>query len=140
MRFRRHFEWEKGQRGIDITPLVDVVFQLLIFFLITSSFVVTQTGIKINLPKAITSEALQEETVVILINKNDLIFLNEKAVTIKELGNYLEDLPRKKAIVLKADKKSSLGKIVEIWDLCREKGIDKLNIATVTEEGKNGSH
>jgi len=134
MRFRRRFEWERGQKGIDITPLVDVIFQLLIFFLLTSSFVVTQAGIKVNLPKAVTSEALQEETVVIVINKNDVVFLNEKVVTVKELGNFLENLPKKKAILLKADKKSSLGKIVEIWDLCREKGIEKLNIATIQEE------
>jgi len=96
--------------------------------------VVTQAGIKVNLPKAVTSEALQEETVVIVINKNDVVFLNEKVVTVKELGNFLENLPKKKAILLKADKKSSLGKIVEIWDLCREKGIEKLNIATIQEE------
>ena len=134
MRFRRRFEWERGQKGIDITPLVDVIFQLLIFFLLTSSFVVTQAGIKVNLPKAVTSEALQEETAVIVINKNDVVFLNEKVVTVKELGNFLENLPKKKAILLKADKKSSLGKIVEIWDLCREKGIEKLNIATIQEE------
>ncbi|MGE4357284.1 MAG: ExbD/TolR family protein [Candidatus Omnitrophota bacterium] len=134
MRFRKHFEWERGQRGIDITPLVDVVFQLLIFFLLTSSFVVTQTGIKINLPKAITSEALQEETVVIVINKKGLIFLNDKVVTVKELEEYLKDLPRRKSILLKADREASLGKIVEIWDLCRENGIERLNIATVQEE------
>ncbi|MCM8779063.1 MAG: biopolymer transporter ExbD [Candidatus Omnitrophica bacterium] len=134
MRFRRHFEWERGQRGIDITPLVDVIFQLLIFFLLTSSFVVTQAGIKVNLPKAITSEAIPEETVVITVNKNSIVFLNDKVVTIKELGNYLENLPKKKSILLKADKQASLGKIVEIWDLCREKGIERLNIATVQEE------
>lgn len=134
MRFRRHFEWERGQKGIDITPLVDVIFQLLIFFLLTSSFVITQTGIKVNLPKAITSEVLREETVVITINKNDLCFINEKAVTVNELKTFLEKLPKKSNILIKADKKSSLGKIVEIWDICREKGIERLNIATIQEE------
>ncbi|MCM8766196.1 MAG: biopolymer transporter ExbD [Candidatus Omnitrophica bacterium] len=134
MRFRRHFEWERGQRGIDITPLVDMIFQLLIFFLLTSSFVATQAGMKVNLPKAVTSEALREETVVITVNKNNLVFWEDKTVTLKELGDYLEGLSKKKSVLLKADKQASLGKIVEIWDLCREKGIEKLNIATLPEE------
>ncbi|MCM8798287.1 MAG: biopolymer transporter ExbD [Candidatus Omnitrophica bacterium] len=134
MRFRRHFEWERGQRGIDITPLVDMIFQLLIFFLLTSSFVATQAGMKVNLPKAVTSEALREETVVITVNKNNLVFWEDKTVTLKELRDYLEGLSKKKSVLLKADKQASLGKIVEIWDLCREKGIEKLNIATLPEE------
>lgn len=133
MRFKRHFEWERGQRGIDITPLVDMIFQLLIFFLLTSSFVVSQAGIKINLPKAVTSDVLQEETFVITVNKNDVVFLNDKPITLKDLGVKLDGVSKRKAVLLKSDKKTSLGKVVEIWDLCRERGIEKINIATVQE-------
>ncbi len=133
MRFKRHFEWERGQRGIDITPLVDMIFQLLIFFLLTSSFVVSQAGIKINLPKAVTSDVLQEEIFVITVNKNDVVFLNDKPITLKDLGVKLDGVSKRKAVLLKSDKKASLGKVVEIWDLCRERGIEKINIATVQE-------
>lgn len=134
MRFKRHFEWERGQKGIDITPLIDMVFQLLIFFLLTSSFVISQTGIKVNLPKAVTSDVLQEETFVIMINKSDAIFLNDKPVTISQLGSRLDTLSKKRSVLLKSDKKASLGRVVEIWDLCREKGVEKINIATIQEQ------
>jgi len=133
MRFKRHFEWERGQKGIDITPLIDMVFQLLIFFLLTSSFVVSQAGIKVNLPKAVTSDVLQDETFVITVNKNDVVFLNDKAITSSELAARLDSMPKKKSVLLKSDKKASLGKVVEIWDLCREKGMEKINIATIQE-------
>ena len=58
MHFKRHMEVEHGLRQIDIAPLIDMVFQLLIFFMLTSSFVV-QPGIKVNLPKAVTSEVVK---------------------------------------------------------------------------------
>jgi biopolymer transport protein ExbD len=133
MRFKRHFEWERGQKGIDITPLVDMIFQLLIFFLLTSSFVVTQAGIKVNLPRALTSDVLGDETVVITVNKDDVIFINDKPITLSQLSTKLDSLSKKKSILLRSDKKASLGKVVEIWDTCREKGIEKINIATVQE-------
>lgn len=133
MRFKRHFEWERGQRGIDITPLVDMVFQLLIFFLLTSSFVVTQAGIRVNLPKAVTSDVLQEQILVITVNKDDVIFLNNKPITSEQLKRSLKSLSQKKSLLLKSDKRASLGKVVEIWDLCRQQGIEKINIATIPE-------
>ncbi len=133
MRFKRHFEWERGQKGIDITPLVDMIFQLLIFFLLTSSFVVSQAGIKVNLPKAVTSDVLDNEIFVITINKNDALFIADKPVSMKDISLKLESLSKKKAVLLRADKKSSLGSIVSVWDLCREKGMQKVNIATIQE-------
>jgi biopolymer transport protein ExbD len=133
MRFKRHFEWERGQKGIDITPLVDMIFQLLIFFLLTSSFVVSQAGIKVNLPKAVTSDVLNDETFVITVNKNDALFIVDKPVSMKDLSLKLESLSKKKAVLLRADKKASLGSIVSVWDLCREKGMQKVNIATIQE-------
>ncbi|MBI1976932.1 MAG: biopolymer transporter ExbD, partial [Candidatus Omnitrophica bacterium] len=62
MKFKRTLQYEKG---LDITPLVDVVFQLLIFFMLTASFI-AQPGIKINLPRAVTSEVVQEEKNVLI--------------------------------------------------------------------------
>ncbi|MBU3912097.1 MAG: biopolymer transporter ExbD, partial [Candidatus Omnitrophica bacterium] len=61
MRLKRHVQFEKGH--LDIAPLIDCVFLLLIFFLLTSNFIF-QPGIKINLPKAVTSEVVQENTLV----------------------------------------------------------------------------
>ena len=129
-RLKRRTEIRKGQ-------LVDVVFQLLIFFMLTSNFVF-QPGIKVSLPKAITSEVISSENVVVTVTGQDLLFLNEKPVTINELMATLkENTGEQKSLLLKADTNASLGRVVEIWDLCRDLGIPQINIATNQKLGEN---
>jgi biopolymer transport protein ExbD len=131
MKFKRRTEIVKGQ--IDIAPLIDVVFQLLIFFMLTSSFIV-QPGIKVNLPKAVTSESIHEKSLIILITGNDMVYINERAITTKELDARLRIAAKdKKPLLIKADRRASMGKIVEVWDMCRDAGITQINIATSQE-------
>ena len=130
MRFKRHLELEKGVKQIDIAPLIDIVFQLLIFFLLTSSFIF-QPGIKINLPKAVTSQIVQEQNIAIIVTAENLIYIQDKVYTIKELSGRLKEAAREnRPILINADKKASLGRVVEVWDLCRSLGISTVNIAT----------
>jgi len=115
---------------MDFAPLIDVVFLLLIFFMLTSSFIF-QPGIRVNLPRAITSEALSEKNVIITITAENLIYINEKFVTISEISSRLKGVADlRRSILIKADEKASLGRVVRIWDLCRQAGISKVNIAT----------
>ena len=136
MRFRRivrRSQLVKGQ--IDIAPLVDCVFLLLIFFMLTSNFIL-QPGIRVRLPRAVTSEVIDSENVVITITSQDLMFLYDKPVQIGPLTERLRDAAREGAhVLIKADRGTSLGRIVEIWDLCRELGIAQVNIATSQKEG-----
>jgi len=128
MRFRRSVKLVKGQ--IDMAPLIDMVFQLLIFFMLTSSFIV-QPGIRVNLPKAVTSESIHEKSLVILVTNSDLVYLNERPITTKELDSRLRIAAKeKKPLLIKADRRASMGRIVEIWDMCRDAGISQINIAT----------
>lgn len=128
MRFKRHVEFERGQ--LDIAPLIDVVFLLLIFFMLTSSFIF-QPGIKINLPKALTSEVIQEKNLIIVIGSDGLVYLNNRPVTLKQLKSYLEKAAKqKRPLLIKADRQASLGKVVQIWDICRDAGLTQINIAT----------
>jgi biopolymer transport protein ExbD len=130
MRFKRHMELEHGLNQIDITPLIDMVFQLLIFFMLTSSFVI-QPGIKVNLPKAVTSEIVKYENIELVISAENVTYFNGSVVTNTELKNMLAQVSkRKQAILIKADKRASLGRVVEIWDTCRDLGIAQINIAT----------
>jgi biopolymer transport protein ExbD len=133
MRFKRHIELEHGLKQIDIAPLIDMVFQLLIFFMLTSSFVM-QPGIKINLPKAVTSEAVKFQNIEIIISGENVVYLNGKVVTSQELKSLLKQASKKEqSILIKSDKRASLGRVVEIWDMCRDLGISKINIATNQE-------
>lgn len=127
-RVKRRTEIRKGQ--LDIAPLIDVVFNLLIFFMLTSNFVF-QPGIRVQVPKAITSEVINSESIVVTVTGQDLFFLNEKPITIEDLVATLKEAAREnKSLLLKADTRASLGRVVEIWDLCRELGISQVNIAT----------
>lgn len=128
MKFKRHEELAKGR--IDLAPLVDVVFLLIIFFMLTSSFV-RLPGITVKLPKAVTSEALEERNVIITITSDGEIFFNEEAITLEELAPELVEAAKtERPILIKADQKSSLGSVVGVWDLCRKSGISKVSIAT----------
>jgi len=133
MRFKRRVFIEKGH--LDIAPLIDVIFLLLIFFMLTSSFIF-QPGIKIDLPKALTSEVIQKENLILVITRENNIFVDKRALTEEELMSRLRIAAiKQQPILIKADRKSSLGEVVRIWDLCRQENITKINIAT-TQEGK----
>ena len=134
MRFKKHMELEHGLHQIDITPLIDMVFQLLIFFMLTSSFIM-QAGIKINLPKAVSSDFVQEENVVITVSRENVLYVDQKVVNNKELrGLLVKAYKNKNPILIRADQRASLGRVVEVWDMARELGINQINIATETQE------
>ncbi len=127
-RLKRRTEIKKGQ--IDIAPLIDVVFLLLIFFMLTSNFVI-QPGIKVKLPKAVTSEVLSSRNLTITLTGQDLLFIDDKPSNIAELTREIKiAADEKKTVLLKADSSSSLGRVVELWDLCRDAGVSQINIAT----------
>jgi len=133
MRFKRHMELEHGLKQIDIAPLIDMVFQLLIFFMLTSSFVM-QPGIKINLPKALTSEVVRPENVEIIISSENVTYLDGRVVNAQELKKMLTQISKRgQSVLIKSDRRASLGRVVEIWDMARDLGISQINIATNQE-------
>ncbi len=121
---------EQGFEKINIAPLIDVIFLLLIFFMLSSSFT-NPSGINVKLPKAVTSDTIVEENLVITITSEDVIYLNNSVTTFKELNTILSNKRNKKRpLLIKADRRSSVGRIVDVWDLCRKVGIERINIAT----------
>ncbi len=133
-RLNRRTEIKKGQ--LDMAPLIDVVFQLLIFFMLTSNFVL-QPGISVSLPKAISSEVIRSENLVVTLTGQDLLFLNGEPITITDLTPRIREAAQEnKSVLLKADTQASLGRVVEIWDLCRDLGVSKINIATNQKIGE----
>lgn len=130
MKFKRHSKLEYELKQIDIAPLIDVIFQLLIFFMLSSSFTF-QSGINVKLPKAVTSDVIQEENYIITITSENVIYLNGVIITLKELTRELDKSKTKtRPILIKADRRASVGRIVDVWDICRNLGIERINIAT----------
>lgn len=127
---RRH-ELKKG--GLDIAPFLNVFFIILIFFIFSSSFIF-QPGIRVNLPKALTGELVSQEGVVMTVTKENLVYLRERLINREEMASNLRTLAEAKIpLVIKADSGSSLGKTVEILDLCRREGVSQVSMATAQE-------
>ena len=128
MKFKRKVLLEKGH--LDIAPLIDVVFLLLIFFMLTSSFIF-QSGIRINLPKAVTSEVLAKDLLVLVVTDDNKVYVNERPVGHEEVSSLLRVAARDgRPLLIKADKGAALGTVIEVWDLCRQYEMKQVNIAT----------
>jgi biopolymer transport protein ExbD len=98
--------------------------------MLTSNFVL-QPGISVKLPKAITSEVISSENLIITLTGQDLLFLNEAPISLTELVPKIKQAAEdEKTVLLKADTSASLGRVVELWDLCRDAGVPQINIAT----------
>lgn len=113
-----------------MAPLINVVFLLLIFFMLTSSFIL-QPGVRVNLPRAVTSEVLMKDTLVVTVTKDDKVYVNERLATRDELVSRIKVAAREgRALLIKADKKVDLGKVIEIWDICRQSDVKQISVAT----------
>ena len=128
MKFKRKVKIEMG--SLDIAPLIDVVFLLLIFFMLTSSYIF-QPGIRVDLPRAVTSEVLHRELLIVTVTSLNSIYINERPTEWDELVSRLalaaaDDQP----VLIRADKNASLGRIIEVWDVCRQINIKQISIAT----------
>ena len=127
---------QKRKAFINITSLIDVLFLLLIFFMISSTFL-EQPGIKLELPQAQSSEVVQQKDFTLFIDKDGGMFLNEEKIELKELEKGLKAvLPDMKdgALILKADQDASHGSVVRVMDVAKRSGVKKLVIGTRIEE------
>ncbi|MDP2923310.1 MAG: biopolymer transporter ExbD [Candidatus Omnitrophota bacterium] len=132
MRFKRRIREEAGLTQIDIAPLIDCIFLLLIFFMLTSSFIAIP-GINVKLPRAITSEDMNPQALTVVISSEDIIYIQDKPITLKDVETFLKK-GKYNAIFIKSDRNASLGSVVGVWDICKKFGIEKIGIATTYEE------
>lgn len=130
MKFQQSTKLQSGLHPINIVPMVNLIFLLLIF-LVAISPLTHQAGINVRIPKAVTSDVIKEKNLVITITGEDVIYFNNALVTTQELKAALGASDNKKlSVLIKADRRSSMGRIVDVWDLCRILGIERINIAT----------
>jgi len=121
---------------INITSLIDVIFMLLLFFMITSTFL-EQPGIKLELPSAKTTPLAEPQEYVLTVDRQGGLFLNRQAVALDGLEAEIRKiLPRMKdgALVLKADQEIAHGLVVRVMDLAKRGGVRKLIIGTKPEK------
>jgi biopolymer transport protein ExbD len=121
---------------INITSLIDVLFLLLIFFMVSSTFL-EQPGIKLELPHAQSAVVVEQKNYTLFVDKSGKMFLNDDEVQMQDLESEIrEALPdmKENALVLKADQDVSHGVVVKVMDLAKRGGVKKLVIGTRLEE------
>ncbi len=135
MRFKRNYSIVKGQ--LNLTPLIDVIFLLFIYFMLTSTFIM-QPGIRIELPQAATTETIREQEVFVSVSREGVIFYQDMPVSELQLEEFLkaalrEERAREIILVVKGDTKAEHGIIVGVMDIARRLGINRIAVATTPD-------
>lgn len=120
------------QIQMPLTSLIDIVFMLLIYFLLTTNFMVDE-GIKINLPQAKASQPQTTEEIVIYVDKEGKTFIAEKEVPQDVLFNRLKEMignDKDRLVIVKSDRTVILNKVVKVMDLAKAAGAERLCLAT----------
>ena len=125
--------------NVDLTPMIDVVFQLILFFLVSTTFAV-MPGISLNLPESTTAQSTDIGGITITASQSGKLFFNDEAVTYESLGKKLASFDtngKKKEeypVTLEADDKVTNGTIVSIFDVIRENGFVSVNLRTTDKK------
>lgn len=141
MRLNRMKRRSGGELILEITPLIDVVFLLLIFFLVATSFEDTKSGIKIDLPTSTIKELKEVKEIQVVIDKNMQLSLNfkdkgqqkQEKVTLGTLRDVLSNKLKnstEKNVMISADKTLDYGLIVNVMTIAKEAGASSLDIDT----------
>ncbi len=133
---RRHTA-DDGHHGIDLAPMLDFVLNLLIFFIIITSFV-KQAGVKVDKEDAMTAEAKVSGNILIAVRPNGEVWMDRKKVTLPEVRALVERMHAERpedTVVILADKNSESGIMVQVMDQVRAGGVDSVSVATRGEGG-----
>jgi len=118
--------------ALNITPLIDVLFILIIFFTVSSTFL-EQPGIELSLPDAESGQAHTAQKVMIFVDKDDNVYLNDDQVPMDSLAMRTVNLIREqteKSVILRADEAVNHGTVIHIMDILRKNSIYKIVIST----------
>jgi len=128
------YERRRISKGVlNLTPLIDIVFLLLVFFMLTAHFI-EEEQIDIQLPRASSADPIEKDRyVTVLLSPTGEVFVNSRVVEIELLPEVLRGelhAPDKKFVRLKGDHRAQFGKAVQIIDAARMAGADALDIQT----------
>jgi len=133
---RRRRARDKDESEVNLTPMLDVVFIMLIFFIVTASFV-KEAGIDVSRPPAATAERKERGNILVAITANDQIWIDRRQVEPRAIRPNLERLHAENpqgSVVIEADKASKNGLLVEVMDAARLAGIKNVALAAEVVE------
>ena len=129
MRRRRVRNREESE--VNLTPMLDVVFIMLIFFIVTASFV-KEAGIDVTRPPAATAERKERGNILVAITANDQIWIDRRQVDVRSIRANIERLHAENpqgSVVIQADKDSKNGLLVLVMDAARLAGVKSVSLA-----------
>jgi biopolymer transport protein ExbD len=132
---RRHAHTDDAE--INITPMLDIVFIMLIFFIVTTSFT-KETGAVVVKPIAEQAVALRNGTILIGIKSNDDIWMSKRLIELREVRSMVEQAKAenpKGSVVIVADKDSRIGTVTQVMDQVRMAGVQGIAISAETPSG-----
>jgi biopolymer transport protein ExbD len=135
MRHRKHYASKDDDAEINMTPMLDIVFIMLIFFIVTTSFV-RESGISVNRPRAATAEQKKQKNVIIGIKPDGEVWIAKRAVDIRAVRASVERISSENpvdAVIVQADRETPTGILVRVMDQVRLAGIENISIAAETE-------
>ncbi len=127
-----------GGAEINMAPLIDMVFLLLIFFLVTTSFS-RETGVEVKRPKAVSASELGSNSILVSITRDGRIFMHNRRVALAEMATLVREQlrsDRMRPVVIIADKGSDTGTLIDVMDECGLAGARNVSIAAAAEKGK----
>ena len=128
---RRRNRRKLEEQGLDLTPMMDIVFIMLIFFIVTTSFV-KETGVDINRPNAETAERDEKGNILVAITQNNEIWIDKRRIDLKAVRANIERLKieyPEGSVIIQADKEARSGLLVETMDQIRLAGVQNISIA-----------
>lgn len=131
MRNRHSRRQSGGIAEINMTPLIDMVFILLIFFIVTTSFV-KETGVDVNRPSAQTAVDKERANILIAIRENDEIWIDKRQIDRRAIRANVERLHAENpegAVIILADENAKTGTLIEVMDQARLAGVANVSIA-----------
>ncbi len=126
---RRHAHTEDAE--INITPMLDIVFIMLIFFIVTTSFT-KETGALVAKPLAETAERIHQGNILVGIRSNDDIYMAKRRIELREVRTLVENAKKENpegSVVIVADRGSRVGLVTEVMDQVKLAGVDKISIS-----------
>jgi biopolymer transport protein ExbD len=133
VRPRQHSADTGGHTGIDLAPMLDFVLNLLIFFIITTSFI-KEAGTQVNRAEAVTAAYQRSGNILIAIRPNGDIWLDRKQVDLRDVRNIIERMHNERpedTVVIIADKESQTGVLTKVMDQVRGAGVETVSIAAL---------
>ena len=128
---RRKRQMDTDESEVNLTPMLDVVFIMLIFFIVTASFV-KEAGIDITRPPAATAERKERGNILVAITENDQIWVDRRQVDPRALRANIERLHAENpqgSVVIQADQNSKNGLLVQVMDAARLAGVNSVALA-----------